>query len=601
VMLSPISVVAESVIDPHEAVYGYYADNYKSNISDNKTPDTNVAIGMLNGFADLWEPGETWSTGTILNDAIIRTNIQKAYDIAGARTKEQEVKAHEIEFTHLNWVILDGLGEYKEKFIELSGIGDDTSEWKLKSSAKLYFPAYLADLFRNTAASTSAAKAYYSFPRPYRWKLDTMEVVTEGFVESQVVDTIIEEKGIASINGADDGGFPSGHTNGAFLAAYAIAYSVPQKFCDMLMTAAEVGNYRIIAGMHSPLDVMGGRLTATALSSSILADTKASTYTFVKAAYNKGQQNLVGENVIPEVATLEDYAAYKENLKQYIYYLTYDFEKIGETNVAMKVPKGAEALLSSRLPYLTDEQRRYVLYTTGLESGYPLLDDEEGWGRLNYYAAANGYAEFLTDVTVDMDASKGAYNACDSWLNDISGSGKLTKKGTGTLALVGNNTFTGGVTVENGTLIMVGANSLGTGDVIVTGGALTENIKGVSTIPGNYSQSGGDLVLTLDASGDKLDIAGNAKLGGKLVIELGEGMNIDETTVVLSAKTISGNFDSVEIKGMDKKYEAVVSGGNVTVKEASSSMIWILIAVAVVIVVIAVIMAVVVLKKKKSN
>ncbi len=56
----------------------------------------------------------------------------------------------------------------------------------------------------------------------------------------------------------------------------------------------------------------------------------------------------------------------------------------------MMVPKGAEVLLETRFPYL-DNTRRWVLATTGLPSGYPVLDDPEGWGRLDLYSAADGY------------------------------------------------------------------------------------------------------------------------------------------------------------------------------------------------------------------
>ena len=88
------------------------------------------------------------------------------------------------------------------------------------------------------------------------------------------------------------------------------------------------------------------------------------------------------------------------------------------------VPKSAEVLLSKRaLPYLDANQRRVVLKSTALASGYPVLDDAEGWGRLNLFAAADGYGSFDGDVTVTMDASLGGFNALDAWRNDITGKG----------------------------------------------------------------------------------------------------------------------------------------------------------------------------------
>lgn len=93
--------------------------------------------------------------------------------------------------------------------------------------------------------------------------------------------------------------------------------------------------------------------------------------------------------------------------------MTYNMPQTGDATRPMTVPKGAEVLLETRFPYLDDTQRRWVLYSTGLPSGYVFLDDAEGWGRLNLYEAGNGYGSFDVDVTVNMDASKGGFYAFD--------------------------------------------------------------------------------------------------------------------------------------------------------------------------------------------
>lgn len=71
----------------------------------------------------------------------------------------------------------------------------------------------------------------------------------------------------------------------------------------------------------------------------------------------------------------------------------------------LTVPKGAEVLLETRLPYLSADQRREVLRTTALPAGYVLLDGFEQWGRLDLFTAADGYGSFASDVTVTLDAS----------------------------------------------------------------------------------------------------------------------------------------------------------------------------------------------------
>jgi hypothetical protein len=44
-----------------------------------------------------------------------------------------------------------------------------------------------------------------------------------------------------------------------------MAYRVPERFQEMLARGLELGENRIIAGMHSPLDVIGGRIQDTAV------------------------------------------------------------------------------------------------------------------------------------------------------------------------------------------------------------------------------------------------------------------------------------------------------------------------------------------------
>ncbi|MNS90223.1 Extracellular serine protease precursor [compost metagenome] len=211
----------------------------------------------------------------------------------------------------------------------------------------------------------------------------------------------------------------------------------------------------------------------------------------------------------------------------------------------MVVPKGAEVLLETRLPYLDAAERRAVLFSTGIEAGYPLLDDSNGWGRINLVAAAGGYGAFDGDVEVIMDAAAGGFNAADRWTNDIAGAGRLVKSGSGALTLSGHNSYGGGTILREGTLVASSADALGTGDVLVTGGALSLKAGKDVVIGGDYMQSGGTLMLAQKAP---LRIRGNAVLEGatlKLVFD-GAAPAAGTRLDVISANDLTGTFTSID-------------------------------------------------------
>lgn len=553
VALQPAAAASadSSIPVPAAPEWGHFVDSYKNNTSVNQAVYANPAIGILSGFLELWTPSTSWNNGTKLNSSVLDANIQYVANVAATRTKAEEDRAYFDDRRNQTYGAADGLGSLSEVYRAKSGtyttiteIPADATSVKYTdgngsnkagdSGSELGKMVDLIGTIRGNYASTNPSKSFYSYMRPFRW-LDT----------SVIVPTLVPAM---SSTPATDGGFPSGHTNASYLAALSLAYAVPERFQELLTRASEMGNSRIVAGMHSPFDVMGGRVLATALAAATLADPDNAE--LKKAAYDQAHEKL-----LTETGTAEDrFSDYAKNKAQFTQRLTYNFPQINSTTKPAVVPKGAEVLLETRLPYLNAEQRRAVLATTAIQSGYPLLDDPEGWGRLNLFAAADGYGAFNSDVTVSLDAAKSGFYAADRWRNDITGTGGLIKEGTGTLKLTGSNSYSGGTEVKAGTLEGDSATAFGSGDVVNVHGSVVENVYGKITIGGAFTQAAeGTLELNLTGAGDVLDVKGKVAASGKLQIDF-------ENSYVPAGGLIplithgdnqrSGQFTSIQINGL---------------------------------------------------
>lgn len=570
------------LIEPVVADYGYYVDVYGTNNGSNMSPESNAAIGVLSQMLEIFTPGtdsveganDAWRNGTVLNETTHLENLNTTKSITEGSTKEQQEKAYLDDRRNQNYSMVSGLGVYADEFVRGSGARTSIpDEVPADATTVKYDDAYgdngpwadedseygdivkLVNTVRGGSASTSSAKKYYKYARPFRWS-----DIDESYPEIEVIDIL---QPCIKADPSNDGGYPSGHTNAAYLAGISMAYAVPEQYQQMIYRASELGNNRIVTGMHSCLDVMGGRTMATAVAAANLNDSKN--------AEVKANAIAAGEKLVSAVDTQTEYEDYQKDKETYLYRMTYGLSQTGDTNKPMVVPKGAEVLLESRFPYLDGNQRRYVLYTTGIESGYPVLDDAEGWGRLNLFEAASGYGAFVTDVTVDMDAELGGFCASDNWKNDISGEGSLTKEGTGMLTLSGQNTYTGGTCVNEGTVIAASSSAFGKGNV-ENNSDIVENTLDTVNVSGDYTQ-GKEAVLELTVSGkeDILKISGNANFHGTLKLIFDNGFAPEDGFTVIESANVTSKFDRVEVSGLEEHMQVVYQDGKMVVSSEKSS------------------------------
>ncbi|XAH24702.1 phosphatase PAP2 family protein [Xylophilus sp. GW821-FHT01B05] len=541
-----------------------FVDTYQTSVSANTTVSSNAGLRLLSDFLTLWTPGSSWNNGTAttIGAPILSANIQQNQAIAASRTQAEQDAAYLDDRRSQNYSVLSGLGPLLPAYLAGSGATTTITSVAADATSVLYSDGgngagdtgsslgnvvTLINTLRGNYSSTTPGKTFYQYMRPFRWLNDT----------SIVIPTL---RPAISATPATDGGFPSGHTNAGYLASFALAYAVPQRYQEMLTRASQLGQNRIIAGMHSPTDVIGGRMLSTALAAAILND--SANATAKAAAYAQAQSYLQAQTgtdanslftYAHSATTATDaWADASANRALFLQRLSYGFPAIASTTVAPAVPKGAEVLLETRLPYLDASQRRVVLKTTGLTSGFPVLGDSEGWGRLNLVAAADGYGAFNGDATVAMDASKGGFNASDTWRNSIAGAGKLTKQGTGTLTLAGANSYSGGTEVQAGSLVAGSANAFGKGDVYVSGGAVQTASSTALALAGQYTQlANGALNLVLGSNGGSMVVAGNAYLNGTLKVSFASGYqpSAGQTLTVLNAGSIIGGFASVQVGG----------------------------------------------------
>lgn len=577
------------------------------------TADANAAVHLLSGFLEIWTPRTSFvdagveapakdncpavaktdwdgipfskTDGQVVNKLVHDANIAYVVKATRARTDAQAVAAYLDDRRGKNASIVDGLGPLTDAWkagskqtTTITEVAADATTVKYDDKGNNRGAGSKPDTENKTDAnpdmglaidfisaasgdgSTEPAKRYFKYGRPYRWSQDV-----------SVVPALETAK---SGKPAEDGGFPSGHTAEAWRDALAMAYLVPQRFQEMLTRASELGEDRILAGMHSPLDVMGGRMLGTATV--VYNLNKADNAALKSDAYAQAQAWLIAKSGVADAGALEvvahaaplaadRFADHDANRAYVLQRLSYGLPSIHATDRAARVPQGAEALLETRLPYLDGEQRRDVLKTTEVASGYPLLDDAEGYGRLNLFAAADGYGAFEQDVTVRMDAARGGFNAIDTWRNDIGGKGRLVKGGSGILGLSGANSYAGGTVLEEGVLVAGSPSAFGTGGLSVNGGSLVLAADKPLIVGGEYQQfANATAKPTLGADGaGTVVIAGKAALAGTLDVTLASGYAPAAGTKIeiLKAGAVTGIFDKFTLSG----HKATLSYGPTSV------------------------------------
>ena len=165
----------------------------------------------------------------------------------------------------------------------------------------------------------------------------------------------------------------------------------------------------------------------------------------------------------------------------------------------------------------------------------------------------------------------------------ISGTGVLTKNGTGTLTLSGNNTYSGGTTLNAGGININAATAIGNGTLTIVSGTLDNTSAAAITLTNNNAQNWnadftfigtkdlnmGTGAVTMNASRIVTVNAGNFTVGGNISgSTFGLTKNGSGTMILSGANTYNGtttiNTGTLKIgstNGMSSASTLTVNGG----------------------------------------
>ncbi|WP_022819229.1 autotransporter serine protease fusolisin [Fusobacterium russii] len=284
---------------------------------------------------------------------------------------------------------------------------------------------------------------------------------------------------------------------------------------------------------------------------------------------------------------------------------------IGSSYAAPRVSR-AVALVAEEYPWMTPDQIRQTLFTTTDRTEIAKMeiyqrrtekipDDEYGWGMLNTRRALDGPGAFINTLKNGDNSTFVADipNGMDSiFSNNIWGDGGLDKRGRGKLVLEGNNSYTGGSIIREGTLAIkkihaggvvvksagtlelgknakIGYNNAGkliNDKIISDENIIAANVDNYGTVKfdgsgaiigGNYTAYPGS--ITQAGFDDNVKVRGIYKNSGQLKVLSKEYVSGIQKGTIISADGVDGTVNEVIIEGM-KKASAKVAGGDIVVE-----------------------------------
>lgn len=422
--------------------------------ADDSPPDL---IPALSGYEKLWHSdGRNDLHGTVLDGPTLARDDQLVTWINRHATKPQQFRA-------LQQAEYDDGDSYDQSLTIADGLGSRLGRYYVEGrlSGKLPRTSALVNSENGSTGAfvgTDAAKKHFSHPRPYvpvdadaapvpgdaagcapsvvnasslkqnrvgrPWadadgNLRIKRVPDAVDRTHRYADHDVRVSGDYGTTGLCTGGsFPSGHTTTAYQAGITLATLLPEKAPEILTSASEAANNRMVLGVHYPLDIVGGRIDGELSLATRWSDAgfRARTLTPARRELVRYLERRCGTSIARCAAHQRPYTSNpyggqripggtaqvvrdrRSATKVYRERMSYGFAPTSSTHRRPSVPRGAQNVLRTVFPQLSDEQRREVLEQTEIRSGHPL--DTSGtrqgsWQRIDLAAA------FSATVRVD--------------------------------------------------------------------------------------------------------------------------------------------------------------------------------------------------------
>ena len=178
----------------------------------------------------------------------------------------------------------------------------------------------------------------------------------------------------------------------------------------------------------------------------------------------------------------------------------------------------------------------------------------------------------VVPASTTFNNSSQAYSVNSGGGFGIGGTGALTKNGTGALTVNTSNSYTGGTTLNAGTLNLGNAAAIGTGPLTINGGTLGNTTGGPLQLPGNAVLVNGDFTLAgasqLNTGTGAVTLSGNRTVtvaGGALYVN----GPIDQTGT--ASLTLAGGGTTTLAAASTYTGGTTVTGGTVNLQAGGAS------------------------------